>query len=281
MHLMTTRTMLPAVLLAGAFMSNPAPAQEALKAEDQYVVLSYFKVEPENQAAYEENLSTVSKKIFAELMNQPGSNLWGWNAGRVLYRGTDEDAPTHVSASIYNGPPSGAVDTPAADAVIRKVTGMEPAAYRKRLASLRTALGSELARGIAWAGGNTPEGSFRVVSYGKLEPRRTTAYREAVISTWQPVYAAAVKEGKIVAHSVWSLVFPRGADSPYDVLSAIVYKDLPSAVRGYTGMQEDFMKVHPKKTWISAVDEARANVTTRNTVVTRVFTSTSKNVTRQ
>lgn len=277
---MMRRTLLFAVLLVGAFAPGLSHAQETVKAEDQYLVLSYFKVSGENQAAYEENLRNVSKKIYTELMNQPGSNMWGWNVVRVLYRGTDEDAPTHVSAAIYNGPPPGGANA-AADAVIRKVTGMEPAAYRKKLDTMREAVGSELVRGIAWAGGNSVEGSYRVVSYGKLQPHRAAAHREATVSTWRPVYAAAVNDGKILGFSAWSQVFPRGADAPHDVLRAVTYKDLPSAVRGYQGMQADFTKAHPNKSWISTVDEFRDNVTTRNTVVSLILASTSKNVTRQ
>lgn len=46
-------------------------------------------------------------------------------------------------------------------------------------------------------------------------------------------------------------------------------------------MQEDFLKVHPGKSWVGAVDEFRGNVTNRKTVVSRIIASVAKNVTRQ
>ncbi|NWF84642.1 MAG: hypothetical protein HXY18_12515, partial [Bryobacteraceae bacterium] len=267
--------------LASALAANLSFGQDAVKAEDQYVVLSYFKVDQENLAAFEEWSRTNSKKVFTEMMNQAGSNLWGWNVARILYRGPDDDAPTHVAASIYNGPPPGTLEPAALDALYKKITAMDPAEYRKRLNSLRELLGTELVRGIAWAGGSSPEGSYRVVTYSRLEPRRAAAHREAAASTWQPIYAAAAKEGKILAWSSWSYVFPRGMDAPYDILGATTYKDLPAAVRGYTNMQADFLKVHPTKSWVGAVDEFRGNVTNRKAVVSRIIASVSKNVTRQ
>lgn len=277
---MMTRKLLLAVTLAGAFSANLSFGQEAVKAEDQYVVLSYFKVDPQNQAAYEELLQNTSKKIYTEMMNQPGSNMWGWNVARVLYQGTDEDAPTHVSAAIFNGPPPG-TDNAAADGVIRKITGMEPAAYRKKLAGLREALGTELLRGVAWAGGSSPEGSFRVVSYLKAEPRKAGAFRDATRRVWQPVMAAAARDGKIVAWSTWGYIFPRGSDTPHDLMTATTYKDLPSAVRGYLASSADFMKVHPDGGYVNAVDELRDSRKTSKTMVSRILASSSKSVTRQ
>lgn len=48
---MMTRTMLLAVTLAGSFSANLCVGQEAFKAEDQYVVLSYCKVDQQNLVA--------------------------------------------------------------------------------------------------------------------------------------------------------------------------------------------------------------------------------------
>lgn len=278
---MTIRSRLLKAALASAFAASLSFGQDAVKAEDQYVVLSYFKVDQQNLAAFEEWSRTNSKKFFAELMNRAGSNLWGWNVARILYRGPDDDAPTHVAAAIYNGPPPASLEPSDYDALLKKISGLDPAEYRKRLASLREPLGTELVSGIAWAGGSSPEGSYRVVAYGKLEPRRAAAHREAAASTWQPVLGAAAKEGKFLAWSSWSYVFPRGMDAPHDILDAITYKDLPSAVRGYTNMQADFLKVHPGKSWLGAVDEFRGNVTNRKVVLSRIIASVSKNVTRQ
>ncbi len=77
-------------------------------------------------------LRTTTKKFYTELMNQPGSNMWGWNVARVLYRSVDEDGPTHALALICNGPPQGTLETSLADSVMKKVSGLDPAEYRKR-----------------------------------------------------------------------------------------------------------------------------------------------------
>ncbi len=131
----------------------------------------------------------------------------------------------------------------AAETVIKRLSGQELAEYRKKLASLRTMPGSELVGGITWVGGSSAGGSYRVVTYSRIEPR--------------------------------------GADAPHDHLASMTYKDLPSAVRGYENMQADFTKTHPTKSWIGAVDEWGTNVAVGKTIVSRIIASVSKNVTRR
>ena len=278
---MTTRPLALAAMLASLFATIPAFGQQSAKADEQYIVLSYFKVDAQNQAAYEEMLRTTSKQFYTELMNQPGSNMWSWNAARVMFGGTREDTPTHVTAAIYNGPPPGAPDPAVTDSIMKKVSGMEPAEYRRKLASLREPLGTELIRGIAWTPTTSPEGSYRVTSYAKAELHRAADFRAQSQNVWQPVMAAAARDGKILSWSTWSYVFPRGGDATHDILTATSYKDLPSAVQGYLASAADFLKVHPNGAYVNAVDLLRDSRRVSMTTVSRVLAITSKNVTRQ
>ncbi len=278
---MTKNTLAAGMVLAAAFTASPAAAQTAVKADGQYVMLSYFKVDPQQAAAYEDWIKTKSKAFYTALMNEPGSNLWGWSIAQILYPGMDEDAPTHVASLIYNGPPQGGDNAARADALLKQVTGMEGAEARKKLASMREALGSELVRGIAWTPGSSPEGSYRVVGYYKSETGSAAENRQISRDVWQPVYAKAAAAGKLLAWSSWSYVFPRGTDTQYDMLTATTFKDLPAAVQGYLPSAADFSAAHPDANLVSAVDQLRGARKMSKAMVSRIIATAQKNVTRQ
>jgi hypothetical protein len=259
----------------------PANGQSAVKAEDAYVVLSYFQVAQENQTAYEQLLTTTSKKFYTELMNQPGSNMIAWNASRIMYRGIHGNPATHVSAIVYNGPPPGGDNVALMEKLMRQASGLEPAEYRNKLNGLRKQLGTELVRGIAWTQGATTEGAYRVVTYSKAETGKLAAIREMTRNVWLPVYAAAAHNGKVLGWSAWSYVFPRGGEAPYDLLNATMYKDLAAAVAGYLPSGAEFEKIHPATGYISAVDELRGARKTGIVLVSRILTAIAKPVARQ
>lgn len=270
-----------AIVLAAVFTAAPAPAQTVAKADGQYVMLSYFKVDPQEVAAYEDWVKTKSKAFYTAMMNEPGSNMWGWSIARIMYTGVDEDAPTHVASMIFNGPPQGNEASGRFDALLKQATGMEAAEARKKLASMREALGSELVRGVAWTPGSSPEGSYRVVSYYKGETGSMSENRQLTRDVWQPVFAKAAAAGKLLAWSSWSYVFPRGGDTPHDQLTATTFKDLPSAIQGYLPSASDFAAAHPDVNYVSAVDQLRGTRKMSKAMVSRIIATAQKNVTRQ
>jgi len=146
---------------------------------------------------------------------------------------------------------------------------------------MRETLGSELLRGVAWTPGSSPDGSYRVVTYSKSEPGSMAENRQITQNVWQPVYAKAAASGKLLAWSSWSYVFPRGADTKYDLLNAATYKDLPSAIQGYLPSAADFSAAHPDGNLVSAVDQLRGARKTSKVMVSRIIATASKNVTRQ
>jgi hypothetical protein len=250
-------------------------AQQARKADNQYAVLTYMRVPAENIAEYTEILRNNSKKVFTELMNQPGSNLWAWSSAQMTYSGTHGGEANFVAASVYDGPPPNPNDA-ALDAATRKVTGQDPVEYRKKLNTLRTVVGSELIRGVAAARGSSQEGYYRVTTYAKLTPQKGAAYRAQTAAVWQPVYESLVKDGTIVSWGAWQYVFPRGAETPYDLVNSTTYKDLPSAVKGIESMSQIFLKVHPDQNMVSAVDESRSNSKVVRTVLARIVAMAQK-----
>jgi hypothetical protein len=267
---------------ASLFLSTPASAQTPAKAEDQYLVLTYLQVAPEHTAAYDEILRTTAKTFYTEMMNRPGQNAWAWSVAKMLFSGIHGNQATHVAAIVFSGPPpSGSLDLKLADEILKKVANMEPAEYRKKLAGMRKELGTELWRGVAWTPAGSAEGSYRVVAYSKVAPRKAADYREVSSRVWRPLYAAAAEQGNLIGWSTWSSVFPRGEGTPYNALTATTFKDLPSAVRGFTPSASDFHKVHPNASFISAVDQIRDLRPLGTVVVSEIIAASQKSVTRQ
>ena len=84
--------------------SAPTPlAQPA--APDVYVVVTYIKTLPGQDAAYRDYLTTTGKKLFQEMMAAQPTLLY-WSSARTMYQGTEHGSDfDYVGASVYAGPP--------------------------------------------------------------------------------------------------------------------------------------------------------------------------------
>jgi hypothetical protein len=258
----TILTALAAAMVCG--QTTPTPP-------DAYASIIYLKVNPGSQAALEELANTTLRQIYGSLLKEPRTNFTGWNFSRITYRGLDEDAPTHISVAFFNGPPDPDFTT-RYQAAVKKVTGAEPVELTRKMAALRQVVGTELFQGIAWAG-SAPEGSFRVTYHSKAAPMRLAAAADNAASVWKPVYDAAVKEGAILAYTMGRAVFPRGDAVDHDLIYTITYKDLASAIKGYSVAPEMFRKIHPKMSYIGAVDQNRELRSIRKTFLSRLLSS--------
>lgn len=157
-------------------------------------------------------------------------------------------------------------------AIMKKVAGAGYDEYRKKMLAIRHFLGSELVRGMIW-GGVVTDGSYRVTTYSMIAPFKTSQVRANAVNIWKPVYDAALKEGSILGYASGTHVFPRGEGMDYDTLFTKGFKDLPSAVLGYSITPERLLKVHPGMSYLSTIDEWRDTVTVKKVVVSRVIAS--------
>lgn len=257
-------------LLLCLFTMSVAYGQTAPAAgQDIYAVINYLKIAPQNTAAYEEMVNKTIRQFYIEAMKQPGTNLMGWSMSRVVYRGVDDDAPTHIGVAYYLGPPPGGPEG-RAQAIIKKVTGAGYDEYQKKIYAIREVLGNELVRGSMW-GGATPEGSYRVTTYAKAAPSMLREVRDEAARIWKPVYDEAIKDGSILSYASATHVFPRGEGMAYDIVTSVGFKDLPSAVRGFAVTPERLAKVHKDMSYLSTIDGWRDKVTVKRVIVARVL----------
>jgi len=230
-----------------------APAQQAQP--DIYVTVSYIKVLPGQDQAYRTYLTTTGKQLFKELMAADASFQY-WSSARMMFQGTEPGSDfDYVGASVYAGAPPEPGAIP--EAVYMKATGMSGPDLAKKLASMRTIVGTEILR--RRAGTTTPmpkEGDVRVTARIRIKPGMGSEYYEMAKTMTEPMAQARAANGELNAWSLWSRVFPAGAGTSYDALGVTYFKNLASAVKGLDPAKglETFLKVHPGKNYATYIN---------------------------
>ena len=240
-----------------ALFGGNALAQQA--APDVYVVVTYIKTLPGQDDAYRTYLTTTGKKIFQEMMAAQPTLLY-WSSARSMFQGTEPGSDfDYVGASVYAGPPPEPGTTP--DSFYMKAAGMSQADLGKKLATMRTIVGTEVLRQQAALStpGVLKEGDFRVVAQIRIKPGMGNEYFDTARTMTQPLMQARAAGGELKTWSAWSRVFPAGAATSYDALSVMYFKDQASAIKGLDATKglEAFMKVHPGKNFATHINNLR------------------------
>jgi hypothetical protein len=252
-----SRQSLAFVVAFTSLLGASALAQQAQP--DRYVVVSYIKVLPGQEAAYRAYLTTTAKKVYQELM-AANANLLTWSSAQTMYQGMEHGSDfDFVGAAVYAGaPPEPGVNV---DAAIMKAAGLSQADLGKKLAAMRTIVGTEVLRYRAgtMASSVMKEGDVRVVGRVKIKPGMADEYYESAAAVGEPVMKARVADGELKSWSLWSRVFPSGAATSYDALAVTYFKDLASAIKGLDATKgvQAFLKTHPGKSYATSVNNAR------------------------
>ncbi len=251
------RLALAFVVAFTSLLGANAQAQQAQP--DRYVVVSYIKVVPGQEAAYRSYLTTTAKKVYQELM-AANANLVSWNSAQTMFQGMEHGSDfDFVGAAVYAGtPPEPGTNV---DAAIMKATGMSQADLSKKLATMRTVVGTEVLRYVAGtvAPGVMKEGDVRVVGRVKIKPGMGDEYAEMARSMGEPLMKARVADGELKSWSLWGRVFPSGAATSYDALSVTYFKDMASAIKGLDAAKgvAAFQKTHPGKSYGTYINNGR------------------------
>lgn len=243
--------------LVSLFAGSTPLAQQAQP--DLYVTVSYIKVLPGQDEAYRAYVTSTSKKVYQEMLGA-NNNLQFWSIARLMYNGPGEGNDyDYVAAAVFTGaPPEPGTNY---DAVFQKTAGMTQADAQKKLATMRTIVGTEVLRNQARAStpGTIKEGDFRVVGRIRIKPGMGSEYYDAMKTMAQPMWQARIASGEVKGWSIWSRVFPAGAGTTYDALNVMYYKDLASAIQGPDATRglETFMKTHPGKNYATYINNLR------------------------
>ncbi|BCS35420.1 hypothetical protein TBR22_A46470 [Luteitalea sp. TBR-22] len=224
---------------------------------EYHVVLTYIKTAPGMQDAYRDHLVNVSSKFYGELLKEQ-PNLMGWSAASAMFDGVDSRYD-YVTATIYSGlPPE--PSTPA-DALYQRAAGMTRAEYVKKLATMRTVVGTELLSSISrsMAPGTARVGDFRVTQQLKAKPGMGNEVTDLLRTRLHPMMDMRRTAGELKSWGAWARQFPGGTSSTYDVLLVNTYKDMASALKGLDASKtaDVFAKANPGKSYATYVNDAR------------------------
>ena len=252
-----TRLAFAFLVVFTALLGATAFAQQA--APDVYVVVTYIKVLPGQDDAYRAYLTTTGKKIFQE-QQAANPNFLFWSSAKTMFQGTEHGTDfDYVGASVFAGPPPEPSTLP--DSLVQKAAGMTAADLAKKLATLRTIVGTEVLRQQATASvpGTLKEGDYRVAARVRVKPGMFDEYYEMGRTMTQPIAQARIAAGEAKSWSLWSRTFPAGAATSYDALAVTYFKDLASAIRGLDATKglEAFQKVHPGKNYATYINNGR------------------------
>ncbi len=225
-----------------------------------YAVIDYKKVKPENISSYLELEQSIWKPMHAERVRR--GLIVGWYLYAINFTGSSNEY-NYVTIVIYNNldslenPWSAAI--PATIHPDKKVVDI-----LKESNVVRSRVRSEMYRSISRA----PEISlgkpspYIQVNYMRVPQGRRQEYERIEREVWQPIHAEMVRREHISGWGLWSLVYPRGDDLPYQYLTLDGVPNFPSLFE--INSSEVFKVVHPEMT-----DEEISERTNQNRATAR------------
>jgi hypothetical protein len=250
--------LLSAIAMAALFSLATANAQQKIN----YRVSTYVKIAPDKEAAALEFAKTNGTKLIREMMNSGQTPLTAIALQKVVYTGVPALDYNYIQTSTYNGAPPEPNAT-ALDPVYRKATGMGVQEYGQKLAAIGTVVGTMVYRvEAAVPGSQTAEGNYIQVVRWKITPQRGADYGNYMQKMQLPLNAQAMKDGRNIGWSTARVVYPGGADAPFDSYTATTMKDLAAALPTAPGNpdqgQLSFAKVFPGQNFSAFVDAGRS-----------------------
>jgi len=251
-------TLLSTIALTTLSFAATAEAQQ----KTNYRVSTYLKISPDKEAAALEFARTNGTKLIREMMNAGKTPLTAIALQKIVYTGVPALDYNYIQTNTYEGAPQ-EPNIGALDPIYRKATGMSMQEYGQKLAAIATVVGTMVYRvEAAVPASQNAEGNYIQVVRWKITPQRGADYGNYMQKMQLPLNAQAMRDGRIVGWSTARVVYPGGADAPFDAYTATTMKDLSAALPTSAGNpdqgQLNFAKVFPGQNFTAFVDEGRA-----------------------
>ncbi len=208
-----------------------------------FVVADFMKVQPDNHTGYLEVEQEIWKPLHEERIRQ--GIIVGWYLYAVEFSGA-QDAYNYVVITLYDDATK--LEKPwNADLVekVHKATRLDEIMKKTRLS--REHAKSELFYNVVTVPAKPLENPapYLQVSYMKVEAGMQSEYEQLESGIWLPIHNEAIKTGQTKGWSLWSALFPRGADRPYQYITLNAFSEY-SYVFEYD-FSIPFKNIHPEK----------------------------------
>ncbi|MGK2860427.1 MAG: hypothetical protein ACSLE0_00710 [Chitinophagaceae bacterium] len=235
-----------------AFIFSPAESWSQNK-PSLFVVADFMKVQPDKHSEYLEVEQKIWKPLHEERIRQ--GTIVGWYLYAVEFAGA-LDQYNYVVITLYDN--AGKLEKPWNAEIIEKVhKGMRPDEIMKRTSHSREHAKSELFYNVATAPEKPMENpaTYMQVSYMKVEPGMQSEYEKLESGIWLPIHNEAIKTGQTKGWGLWSSLFPRGADRPYQYITLNAFSEYNYVFEH--DFSRAFKNIHPDKDFTSIQEKTQ------------------------
>jgi len=206
-----------------------------------FIVADYMKVPPEKLNEYLQVEQTIWKPLHRQRINQ--GIIVGWYLYAVNFAGTESEF-NYVVLNLYDDQEH--LESPwSADILAEVHPKLEAQDIMAQTIKCRENVRSELFYSIVVA----PEiplarpASYLQVNYMNVAPGNQSDYERLEKDIWQPVHNEMVSSGRTAGWGLWALLFPRGADLPYQYCTLNAFSDFSYVFD--LDYSSSFSKTHP------------------------------------
>jgi len=222
-------------------ISSPAAYSQAIPS--LFVVVDFMKVDPQNQTKYLEVEQEIWKPMHQERINQ--GIIAGWFLYAVEFSGEGDDY-NYVVITLYDNAEK--LENPWASDIPGKVhPNKKMDELMKRTYDSQTHMKSELFYSIATA----PEiplekpAPYMQVNFMKVEPQLQSGYEQLESEIWLPIHNESIRSGRTTGWGLWSSLFPRGAERPYQYITLNAFSEYSYIFE--LDFSVPFSNIHPDK----------------------------------
>lgn len=253
---------------------QPLTAQETTDTPVRYNVHDYFFVQPGNHADYQA-VEKVWKKIHQANIKAGKYLFWelteitiGGNteynyATRIVVEGEEQLAALLSGKSFQDNPTS---MLSAEDKAILNHTGDTRTWIKREVYTV-----SSILPAADWKEVNVAVHNY----FGYPKGSNHSKHVEVEKDIWEPIHAARIKEGKLLAWVLADKVLPWGAAEPFHDVTVDLYKDLESCLKSSSPMPY-FAKVHPGKDVAQLMEQTDAAATLLRSEVRLILDNTDR-----
>jgi len=210
-----------------------------------FIVADYMKVAPNKTVEYLDVEQTLWKPMHQKRVNK--GKIFGWFLYAVDFAGNNDEY-NYVVLGLYDNLDS--LENPWSPDVPQKVhPEMEISEIIERTNKSRTRVKSELFYRIATAPQIPLEkpAPYLQVNFMSVKPEMREEYEILETEIWQPIHNELIQQGESTGWGVWSLLFPRGANRPYQYVTLNAFSDYANVFE--LEIEPAFSGVHPDKSY--------------------------------
>lgn len=257
-----TRRCVRVALGVGA-IAAAALAAGAQSVQGAYARLSYHRVAPGSEAAFERFMRDAWRPLFDT--QRRNGRLTNWMLFRVHLTGADDEY-NYVSATYHD---TWAKSEAAANwsAAVRDGNPISAQPMIARTKELGPIVRQALYGRVDYVQRQPPQPfKFAVMDFMKVREGMLDEYLKVEREDWKPLHQVLTNDGNRVGWALWDYMIPGGTGSPHDFMTAMLFTDYARIKAANDG--EAYLRAHPGKDLAASVARTRKS---RDVVRTEIW----------